>query len=143
MIDMDMEGMDMSSNSVVCPVCGRKMENGTGTFGARLRQVMDEKKVVNSTLAEWVGVSPACVSNYRADANMPTAITLAKIARYLGVTVEWLVFGEEESWSGDAVLDLLKSSGCDYQSSGDGYLLLIDATQLRAVAEKLNEMEGK
>lgn len=132
--------MDMAST---CPVCGRNMGRGSGTFGSRLSKTMEEKKISTATLAEWVGVSPACMSNYRRDANMPYAVVLAKIARLLGVSAEWLVFGDDEPWTAGSVLELLASSGCEYQSSGDGYLVLIDSEQLGRIAGRLNELDGQ
>lgn len=126
-----------------CPVCGRGMGRTAGTFGSRLRKAMDDKGIVTSTLAEWLDITPGSVSNYRNDSNYPAALTLAKMAKLLGVSVDWLMFGDDDGWTGESVLNLITSSGCGYEKVDDGYIMLIDSNQLGAIADKLNDMEAE
>ena len=135
---MKLDGMN---NMGTCPVCGRSMGRAAGTFGSRLRKAMDDKGIVTSTLAEWLDVTPGCISNYRNDSNYPAALTLAKMAKLLGVSVDWLMFGDDERWDSGSVLELLASCGCEYQKVDDGYIVLIESSNLEALAGKLNDME--
>ena len=63
------------------------------SFGSRLKQLMDEKKVSNGTVAHYVGVSKTAVSDWRTGKHPLTRFkeeTLEKLAQEFDVDVEYL-----------------------------------------------------
>lgn len=59
-------------------------------FAKRLDQAMTEREVSQKELAAAVGVGKSSVSQYLSGRSVPRADVQAKIADFLGCTVDWL-----------------------------------------------------
>jgi transcriptional regulator with XRE-family HTH domain len=69
-------------------------------FGENLKQELLYKGILKKELAAKAGVHKRAIDTYvRTRASMPPADTAVKIAKALGVTVEYLVTGEDSSKS--------------------------------------------
>jgi transcriptional regulator with XRE-family HTH domain len=67
-------------------------------FGENLKQELAYKGMLKKELAALSGVHKRAIDTYvRTRASMPPADTAVKIAKALGVTVEYLVTGENSS----------------------------------------------
>lgn len=66
------------------------------TFGGRLAQRRDALRLSQTELARQVGASRRSVANWEADSHMPHRMFMEPIARALGVTVAWLVDGDDQ-----------------------------------------------
>ncbi len=71
------------------------MKIDTSTFESRLKLARFTKGWTGKDLAEKAGVSAAAVSKYEKGISQPTAPVLAKIARALEVTTDYLILGVE------------------------------------------------
>lgn len=60
-------------------------------FREKLNILMMKKRLKGRQVAEYVGVSAACVSRWRQGQTYPRCIELYKLARVLGVTMEYLI----------------------------------------------------
>lgn len=60
-------------------------------FGRNLHIALYDKKMTKKELAEQVGVTYQAISAYTTGAKAPSAETLIKISRALGVTVDSLI----------------------------------------------------
>lgn len=61
----------------------------------RIRDLMDERDLNQNALANIAGVSKGTVSQWFNGCFTPKAEPLAKIADYLGVTVEYIMYGDD------------------------------------------------
>lgn len=69
------------------------------TFGERIRQARENRKMLQSDLAAAVGVkSSAVISNWEKDINKPDAEKMIKLCHVLGVSAAWLLdyYGAED-----------------------------------------------
>ena len=59
----------------------------------RLTEIMKSKGVTNTELAANVGVSLPCMTFYRQGKRNPSAVTLGRIASYLGCKMDdiWII----------------------------------------------------
>jgi transcriptional regulator with XRE-family HTH domain len=64
-------------------------------FAARLVEARKQRGLTQQTLADEVGVHVSQERRYEAGASQPTLEVLAGLAVVLGVSLDWLVFGEE------------------------------------------------
>lgn len=55
------------------------------------------KSLLSSSELESLGITPQMVSNWKARNNIPKTESLYRIAKYLGVSMEYLLTGEKES----------------------------------------------
>ena len=69
------------------------MEN---TIGKRIAALRREKGLKQEELAQAMGVSAQAVSKWENDQSCPDISLLPKLAKYLGVSVDTLLSGEEE-----------------------------------------------
>ena len=68
------------------------------SFGENLKQVLAYSGISKKELAVKAGIHKRAIDTYvRTKSSMPPADTAVKIAKALGVTVEYLVTGEDES----------------------------------------------
>jgi transcriptional regulator with XRE-family HTH domain len=66
------------------------------SFGENLKQELKYSGMLKKELAALTGVHKRAIDTYvRTDSSMPPADTAVKIAKALGVTVEYLVTGED------------------------------------------------
>jgi transcriptional regulator with XRE-family HTH domain len=67
-------------------------------FGENLKQELAYNGMLKKELSAITGINKRAIDTYvRTKASMPPADTAVKIAKALGVTVEYLVTGEESS----------------------------------------------
>ena len=68
------------------------------TFRERLREQIDYCGFLDKEVASMAGISKRTIDSYvGSEACMPSAEVAVRIARVLGVTVEYLVTGEKDS----------------------------------------------
>lgn len=78
-------------------------ERYKSAFATRLRGLTDRGKIIcrgSKDLAEYLGVSPQQISNYRTGLNMPSLTVLCEIAKFYNVSVDFLL-GLSDSRSTD------------------------------------------
>lgn len=66
------------------------------TFGIRVRDLRTEKNMTQQQLADLLNVRNTTVSAWEKDIAEPNYATLAKIARYFGVSSDYLIGLEDE-----------------------------------------------
>ncbi len=66
-------------------------------FQERLYQIRKERGLSQEDLANEIGVSRQAVQKWESGAAQPTLDKLTTLARYFGVTLDWLVTGAEET----------------------------------------------
>lgn len=59
-------------------------------------QLLQKKGVSAYKVAKEAGVTQTALSNWKTGRNTPSTITLQKIADYFGVTIDYLMTGEEK-----------------------------------------------
>ena len=64
-------------------------------FTKRLKKLRKEQRVDQFTVAEGIGVTRQCMSNYESGVRRPDYETLAKLAKFFGVTVDYLIGAED------------------------------------------------
>ena len=69
------------------------------TINERLFGLLEERRISQKEFAEAVGANPRSVSSWRTRRTDPPVNLICKIAEFLGVSVEWLLSGEEHSQS--------------------------------------------
>lgn len=68
-----------------------------GTFGSRLLALRKERKLTQVQLGKLVGVSDVTIGYWEKDQNQPGGLSLTKLAKYFGVTENYLLTGKEET----------------------------------------------
>lgn len=63
-------------------------------FAERLTQLRESRDLSKTELAKILHVSDSCISQYEKDTSMPGHDTLLSIARYFGVSVDYLLGNE-------------------------------------------------
>ncbi|MDE5581066.1 MAG: helix-turn-helix domain-containing protein [Treponemataceae bacterium] len=64
------------------------------SFIDRLERLLEEKNFQKKDLAEAVGISRTGISTWRVSGALPRADIAIKIARFLNVSVEYLILGD-------------------------------------------------
>lgn len=70
------------------------------TTGERIKTLIDEQGIKQRDLADKIGVTEVSVSRYVHDQRTPKAPVIAKIARELHTTIDFLLGQEEEDADG-------------------------------------------
>ena len=65
-------------------------------FSARFKKLVEESGITQTKIAKNLGVSPAQIVYYKTGKNMPGGIELYQISKLFGVSVDWLLTGEEK-----------------------------------------------
>ncbi|MCR4954463.1 MAG: helix-turn-helix domain-containing protein [Treponema sp.] len=79
-------------------------------FRERLREQIDYCGFLDKEVASMAGISKRTIDSYvGAESCMPSAEIAVRIAKVLGVTVEYLVTGEKESLNSKEPVSLLPS----------------------------------
>lgn len=65
------------------------------------QKLLDEKKLKNSDVSRATGVSNMTLSDWKRGKTTPKTETMRKIASFLGVSVEYLMTGEEKRFSAE------------------------------------------
>lgn len=67
------------------------------TFGTRLKSLRKERKLTQKQLGKVVGVSDVTVGYWEKDQNTPGGVSLTKLAKYFGVSEDFLLTGKEDN----------------------------------------------
>jgi len=79
------------------------------TLGERIRRLRLEKNISQRNLAKMVGTSPGLISFIERDRNKPNYRIIGRLAKVLGISTDYLIFGEEaRSESMSDLIDRLK-----------------------------------
>lgn len=102
-----------------------KSDNFYAVFPERLREAMQKRGVTQQELAEYVGKSRQAIGYYADGSSSPDWETLANIARYFGISADWLL-GLTDIQSTDAdTKQICKFTGLSEESvnflSGKGH----------------------
>ena len=65
------------------------------TFVERIRKELDKKDISQYQLAKAVGITKTSFSHWEQRGNIPSADIVLRIANFLGVSMEYLITGEE------------------------------------------------
>lgn len=65
-------------------------------FSERLRKLREDKKIGQKVLSEYLGYGTTAISAYENGRNEPPFDMLIQIARYFGVTVDYLIGKEDK-----------------------------------------------
>ena len=66
-------------------------------FGDRVEQLLNEQGIKPGDFYKDIGIVPQAFYDWKKKDQIPYTTTALKVARYFGVTVEWLVTGEEDT----------------------------------------------
>lgn len=69
------------------------MDNNSNTFGQRLEQLLNERRMTQKDLAQKAGVTEAAMSHYIKGDRIPRSSVLARIANALNTSSEFLMEG--------------------------------------------------
>ena len=69
------------------------------TINERMFALLSERRVSQKQFASSVGINPRNVSSWQTRGTYPPANVICKIAEFFGVSVEWLLSGEEHPHS--------------------------------------------
>ena len=69
------------------------------TINERLFDLLADRRVSQKDFASGCGLNPRNVSSWKERGTDPPACAICKIAEFFGVSVEWLLSGEEHSHS--------------------------------------------
>jgi transcriptional regulator with XRE-family HTH domain len=114
------------------------------SFWSRLDYLTD-KIIPRKDLAEKVGISVKTISSWRPRRNYPTADVAARIARELRTSVEYMVFGEDSSFSlASAIADRPALRSLVERLAPLGDEDIIKATRIldAAIFENIRETQG-
>lgn len=64
------------------------------TLAGRIRKVRTHRNMMQIELARRVGVTPLAIKNIENHSSEPKIFTAAQIAKVLGVSLDYLVFGD-------------------------------------------------
>lgn len=66
-------------------------------FSDRFKKLMDESGLTQTAAAKIFGVSQGAIFDYREGRSEPKSWPLLRMAKYFGVSVEWLMTGESDN----------------------------------------------
>ena len=70
-------------------------------FNERLRKLRSEKKVSQQVIADYLGITKQAYSLYELGKREPDFETLVKLGEYFGVSTDFILRGEESSYTAD------------------------------------------
>ena len=81
-------------------------------FSDRFKKLMDESSLTQTAAAKIFGVSQGAIFDYREGRSEPKSWPLIRMAKYFGVTVEWLMTGEDNI-KDDTAMQMWKDRALD------------------------------
>lgn len=81
-------------------------------FSDRFKKLMDESGLTQTAAAKIFGVSQGAIFDYREGRSEPKSWPLIRMAKYFGVTVEWLMTGEDNI-KDDTAMQMWKDRALD------------------------------
>ena len=91
------------------------------SVGKNIKKFREEKNITQEALAAYLNVSRQAVSNWECGKNEPDIETLHKIAMFLEINVEELIYGEKRQYN---IINQISNSGKTANSAGIGINLL-------------------
>ncbi len=76
-------------------------------FGERLHRYRDDRGLSQRQLAQLAGIDPMQISRYERGQGLPTADTLADLAKVLRVSIDALLLGKANRFEAPAVKNVL------------------------------------
>ena len=73
------------------------MESYEMNIGNNIREIRNLRRYSQERLAKLTGISNTTLSSYENSKKIPNLTTVAKIARALGVSIERLYYGDEDT----------------------------------------------
>ena len=64
-------------------------------FSERFNFLISESKMTQREVAEAIGITQSAVNHYKSGRSEPKSMELYKISKLFGVSIEWLLMGEE------------------------------------------------
>lgn len=93
-------------------------------IGERLRKLRSERGLTQDEMAKHLGVARSAYTQYESEARGISTDTLRELARFFGVTIDYLVTGEESPHKPigtPSLADRLRENGIDlYSDETDG-----------------------
>ena len=77
------------------------MENEYTTMGARIKQALDRAKISQRKLSQALNITEPSVSASISGKSEPSASGLATISRLTGVSIDWIILGDQPGWDID------------------------------------------
>ena len=91
------------------------------TLGERIRRLRQQKNISQRQFAKMVGTSPGLISFIERDRNKPNYQIVGRMAKVLGTTSDFLIYGEESSpESTEELIKRLKREIDEESGEGDG-----------------------
>lgn len=122
------------------------MLGGVSLFAEILKKLRKEKKLNQREFAREVFISPSAVSQYETGRTMPSRETLERIARYFGVSADYLMgtstiaeveeLMNQDYCNGVTISDLIKKLITIQGNDRDTLLVLVDALQMHSNQRK-------
>ena len=81
-------------------------------FSDRFKKLMDESGLTQTAAANIFGGSQGAIFDYREGRSEPKSWPLIRMAKYFGVTVEWLMTGEDNI-KDDTAMQIWKDRALD------------------------------
>lgn len=107
------------------------------------QKLLDEKGLKNADIARETGISNMTLSDWKKGKSTPKQDKLMKIADYFGVTVEYLMTGENSKHSDeDTLLDVQISEDFELKEAIKKYYALNDRKK-KHVIELINLLSGE
>lgn len=66
-------------------------------FGTRIEELLTERQIKNGDFYKAIGIVPQAFYDWKKKDQVPYATTALKIARYFGVSVEYLLTGNRDN----------------------------------------------
>ena len=113
------------------------------TINERMFALLSERRVSQKQFASSVGINPRNVSSWQTRGTDPPANVICKIAEFFGVSVEWLLSGEEHPHSsyvndGSVYGNLGPHTGTIIVRNGGERVLSEECSELVRVYESLD-----
>jgi transcriptional regulator with XRE-family HTH domain len=111
------------------------------TFGGRLKQARTGKRLTQSQVADMLGIDFTTVSKYENDRSQPDYDTLLRLAGLYGVSVDWLLTGQQP---GDLPGNRIIINGESEELTDEEALHLRDSLEMYRLlkAKRMREASG-
>ena len=115
-------------------------------FGMRLKTLRKQHKIIQKELAAKIGVQRAQLNKYESGINAPPLEKIARIAVIFGVTVDYLVTGQQpdpETFQNPRLVERLKAMAAFPADDQDAIIKLIDAMIFKHRVEGASKAIGR
>ena len=80
-------------------------------FSERFNYLISESKMTQREVAEAIGITQSAVNHYKSGRSEPKSMELYKISKLFGVSIEWLLMGEETKADESSIIARRKQTG--------------------------------